>query len=139
MGRDVRRAQLELLERDARHDARAHDAAARRHGMVPVDSPQQRGLAGPVRPVYHPAIPGAHVDLDALQDVRVVDVNIRAMHRDERAALARPASYALLARVKYARVLLQQLARLRRAHAPALLDDTLLELEQMRHRVGNVL
>ena len=86
MRRDVGRAQLECFERHARHDAGALDAAARRDGVIAIDRAQQRRFARAIRAVHHPAIAGGHFQIDAVQDVRVVDVHVRAPQRHQHAA-----------------------------------------------------
>jgi hypothetical protein len=44
--------------------------------VVAVDGPQQRGFAGAIGAVHHPAFARADFQVDAAQDVHVVDVHV---------------------------------------------------------------
>ena len=134
--RDVGRAQLELLERHSRHDARAFDAAARRDRVIAVDRPQQRGLARAIRAMHHPAIASGNFQVDAVQDLHVVDVTRSARpSRDQHAApLPAPARARRTRRAGTPAFLAEQCARLRGTHRAAALHATPLQLQQMRHR-----
>ena len=73
------------------------------------------------------------------ENVRLVDVNVGVTQRHQRRGVcAAGGARRACAGMKCTRVLLQQLARLFRAHPAALLHDALLELEQVSHRVGHV-
>ena len=88
--------------------------------------------------MHHPAVAGAHLDVDVGEDSCFVHVYRGVTQRHDDAALSRPATLARLPGMKCTRVLLQQLARLFRSHPAALLHDALLELQQMSHRSRHI-